>query len=487
MDIADLLFPLNRPEYPKNPEILQSALAWSLDVHKPPGRTGVGLVYEKISPSLSKTIEIKEARPSASQSNQLMDKLGFEIGSGGREGDSLGNSLWNELRAVSAQKAKAYSALPITPGTAMLQDAVGVHAKAGPPNFAEIIEQVYRAGARGSVGASEAARLWYDAISSYQGDQLLEFLDTVAGQLLTERLGRNPLLGVRDGAKSLDEPAEGPPEWLRFTATPMAWFHRSWNTLCSEAWRVALPPQRWTDWASCVLRTGIALSFLWEAQFFQRLGRVLLSGDALGQARELMSRPLPLLRWRESSLPISVRDENSRLIRTVLDGTRVRTWLGEILAPHGPAENLNWRTEKGLEQFISWLCDEATLSSRSLENLNDCFGGGKFGAANNVLETIRYLLLARAESGRRADFYGVLRRRSGRFVVVAPGEEWMVVLASLASGAPGRQCTLGGLRASLSAMGIYAEREQVIQELERAGLSRSSHDADDAIVVRSGF
>jgi hypothetical protein len=487
MDITDLLFALNRPEYPKNPEVLQSALAWSLEDRKPTAKTGKGLVYEQISPSISKSIEILQSRPNLADSIRLLDDIGLVIGSGAPQDERMGDSLWNQLRAVSAQKAKAYSAVPITPGATMLQDAIGVHAKAGPPNFAEIIEQVYRAGAHQPVPSREAARRWYQAISAYKGDQLLEFLDAVAGRLLEALIGRNPLPGVKDGAAAVEEPVGQQPQWLKGVGTPMRWFHESWNVLCSEEWRRALPPQRWADWASCVLRTAIALTFLWEARFFQRLGRILLSDHPTDQVKALVAMPLPLLRWRESGLPISVRDENSRLIRTVLDGTRIRALLGEILVAHAPHGGAQWHMEKGLEKFTEWFCKETDLSSRFREDLSDCFGSGKFSAANNVLETIRYLLLARAESGRQADFYGVLRRRSGRFLVVSPGEEWMVVVASLAAGSPGKKCTLGRLRTSLSALGIYAEREQVIQELERAGLSRSSHDADDAIVVWSGF
>lgn len=485
MDITKLFFPLNRPEYPKNPEILQSALAWSLDDGKSKPDPTRGLVYEERVPSTAKSLKIVEARPSPSESIEILEELDLIIGGGGASESQLANSLWDELRAVSAQKAKAFSAMPLTLGTAMLQDPVGVHAKTGPPNFAQIIEQIYRAGAGRAVPSREAAWRWHNAVSA-SNDPLLGFLDRLAGQVLQNRIGRNPIPVIAKTAKAKDGLAADPPAWLQSVPTPMVWFYDSWNALCSDEWRNALPSQRWADWASCVLRMGIGCTFLWEACFFQRLGRLLLADQPADDLRSLLA-PLPLLRWRESNLQISVRDENSRLIRTVLDGTRVRIFLGDVLESHDQEINNRWHASDGIIDFCEWFSRKASRSGSFRSELNNCFGGGKFSAANNVLETIRYLLLARSESGAQADFYGVLRRRSGRFLVVSPGEEWMVVLASLAAESPGKQCTLGRLRESLASLGIYAEREQVIQELERAGLSRSSHDADDALVVWSGF
>lgn len=486
MSINDLWFPLNRPEYPKNPEVLQSALAWSLDSGRQPSERGKGLVYEEKTKSGARTVEILQARPSAEESHALLRQMNLSIGARGHDSEQLHDSLWDGLRAVTAQKAKAYSPVPLTVGMAMLQDAVGVHAKAGPPNFAEIIEQVYRAGTSSAVETGEAARRWSSALSTGDGDRLLEFLDVVSGRILEARIGRNPLAAIADATRRGGQLAPALPAWLSSARTPMNWFHESWNTLCTPAWRGVLPPQRWSDWASCVLRTGVALTFLWEARFFQHLGRFLLSptGESVSGT---ISRQMTLLRWRSAGLPITVRDENSRLIQTVLDGTRVRITLDEILSTHVNDRAGDWHSKDGLDDFARWFASDPVRYKDFRSRVSACYGGGKFPPANNSLETIRYLLLARSESGQQADFYGLLRRRSSRFLVVSPGEEWIVVAASLAAGSPGARCTLGALRSSLASLGIYAERDEVITELERAGLSRSSHDADDAIVVWSGF
>ena len=60
-------------------------------------------------------------------------------------------------------------------------------------------------------------------------------------------------------------------------------------------------------------------------------------------------------------------------------------------------------------------------------------------------------------------------------------------MASLAARRPGHFTSLRAIRQQLRLLGISAPREILVNELERAGLARSSHDADDAIVVQPGF
>ena len=45
----------------------------------------------------------------------------------------------------------------------------------------------------------------------------------------------------------------------------------------------------------------------------------------------------------------------------------------------------------------------------------------------------------------------------------------------------------GEVKESLAELGLAPSRDTLVHELERAGLSRSSHDADDGIEVAAGF
>ncbi len=352
MNITDLLFPLNRPEYPRTPEVLQSALAWSLDRERQPGEASDGLVYEKRVESSAKGLTIRQARPGSGEEASLLGELGLEFLP--TRSAHAADGLWDGLRGVVSSAAKAYPVVPLTVGLALLQNAVGVHAKSGPPNFAEIIEQVYRAGNDVEVDRREAARLWYRAVNQHGADSVLPFLDKLAGRLLEIRIGRNPLSDVAETVRSQSAPALPlPPAWLG-QSTPMHWFYRSWRTLCSDEWRAVLPARRWTDWASCVLRTGIGLTFLWEARFLKEFGRCLLASSPREAAAARFDRSLPLLRWRSSALPLSIRDENSNIIQTAYDGTRIRAMLGDLLAEADQPPPPEWRSAEGLVEFAGW-------------------------------------------------------------------------------------------------------------------------------------
>ncbi|MCI0462781.1 MAG: hypothetical protein L0Z62_38020 [Gemmataceae bacterium] len=109
--------------------------------------------------------------------------------------------------------------------------------------------------------------------------------------------------------------------------------------------------------------------------------------------------------------------------------------------------------------------------------------------ANNQKEFVRYLLLPRSsddDSVDQADFYS-LARTNGRHTWFRPGPEWLVVVTSLLCAGPGGFCTLGDLTRDLAALGMRVERSVLVGMLEEAGLSTDSPDADDALVIRSGF
>ena len=87
----------------------------------------------------------------------------------------------------------------------------------------------------------------------------------------------------------------------------------------------------------------------------------------------------------------------------------------------------------------------------------------------------------------QADFYYLARTNSRRHVWYQPGPEWLVVVTSLLCERPTGQTTLGALVNDLGALGIRVDRSVLIGLLEDAGLSTDSPDADDALVIRSGF
>src|SRR3954454_169879 len=136
LPLPQRLFPwLNRPEYPKNPEALQSALAWSFvrEAERTARRNDLplGLIFRTFEKSSSKKIYQQQTWPD--QAEQLWPGLrasGLEAVEGLTERDVC-EALLHALEGVRPAKAKGIAAVPLTPAAAFLQNAVGVHAKTG--------------------------------------------------------------------------------------------------------------------------------------------------------------------------------------------------------------------------------------------------------------------------------------------------------------------------------------------------------------------
>lgn len=493
MDIDKYIIGFSRPEYPKNPEGLQSALAWRLakasNQENLPDE-GQGLVYEIIQTSRSK-LSVAQTRPTAIESSTFADVMsdaGFST-PGSSLPDSFSEGLLDTLAGVTPEKAKAKAAVPMTTSLAFMQNAIGLHSKNGPPNFGEIIEQLYSAGTNETGGHSSATGLWYQALSSDRESRTSQKIEGIISAWLAEDRAIGPF--DFDSIPYLG-PKTSAPTWIKRLDTPFSWFQSSWQALCSEKWRTVLPIQRWSDWASCVLRTAIGTGFLWEAALYARLGRYLLSTNGpIEELDQSLTKPFGLLNWSDNKLPLTVIDQNSRIIRTIIDGVEVRSFFAKAL------ENPAGEIQRGIESTdveVSYRSllgflehTKASLKPNTKKELSECYGRPLRGAAKNTKETVTYLLQCRQSSGRGADFYNLLSRRSRRYLVMDPGEEWIVVLASLAVGSPRGSTVLGELRKHLRKLGITVPREVLVSELERAGLTRSSHDADDAIEVWSGF
>jgi len=497
--LEEVFFPLNRPEYARTPEMLASALARDLtrsekrgpDSPKdPPSDPVVGYVFEKTDPRERKTLQIRQTRPVGEEFQEwvsLLRRCGLEAPD---EGMAIaGNVLLDSLRGITAARALGRAAVPLVPGTALLQDARGMHAKKAPPNYGRIFNQMYVAGSEKPTREHDASVMWFRTASKQSRHPTIRVLDEASrhiGELGEGRISLPVDLDDRAG-----DPLRPPPEWLSGTPTPFEWFRCAWDTVCLDDWRRALPRRRWADWATTVLRTALGLGFLWEARFYRALAQQVLSRspDPRDAAEEVLSDRLPLLDWKLEETPLGIRDVNSRMRRVIIDGVECRAFLGDLQEDElqGLAQSDGFRGPDGLSEWIAGFRAFLEANPRRRDSLADCFGRNQLSRHANVIETVRYALSTRREFGPEADFYGLLRTRSRRFRVVQPGPEWIVVIASLAGKLPGNSITLRELRRRLAGMGLRPQREVLVRELEQAGLTQSSHDADDAIRVSAGF
>jgi len=142
--------------------------------------------------------------------------------------------------------------------------------------------------------------------------------------------------------------------------------------------------------------------------------------------------------------------------------------------------------EEGLEEWLE-AARKVLAPNRSEVSKEIAFAldNGKGSGAKNVFETIRYSLLVRG-GHQSTDLYGFLKQ-CGPYTCVDPGQEWLVVIASLCSAGPRQPSRLADLSVALSDIGISVPRSTLIGRLETYGLARSSHDADDALEIQPAF
>lgn len=239
------------------------------------------------------------------------------------------------------------------------------------------------------------------------------------------------------------------------------------------------------DWATCLLRTGLALTYLWESTVFRAMRDFRADGSLANWARLEGALAAPvLLTVHPASTPVSERNIAPLLVSGLGDGYFARAWFSDAddaeddLNPGG----LSFEVEDGPEAVRERLLRVGAGAP------DDAYRNPRL-APKTLREFVRYLLLARASNDAapdEGDFY-YLARGDRKRVWVEPGPEWLVVMASLAANVPGGQCTLRDVLAELRDLGLRVDRATLVALLEGAGLTQDSPDADDAIIVSSGF
>lgn len=471
------LIDLRRPQYPSSPEVLLSALAWSL-VERDPSTVDQGLIYIRHG-AQKKGVAISETCPRGDTLEQFRQGLvaaGLRDSDGGLTADEA-RACALALKGLTPEKGAGTASSAIGLGVALMQDPVGGLAVANPPNFANLINTMYRLG-----GGEErtAAELWFDAASRYSSDPKLAAIEgPLARTVLTPFLdgGTWPVANPRPTEKSL--PKDPPVWWLEeilspSVGTPFSWFRESWDRLCSPAWYEALPARRWTGWAVCTLRTALGFSFLWEAHFYSELTRGVLdrNRDAVQVAQRAVSPPNPLIPYQRGS--VSQLDVMPAIKKLLSTGLACRNAI-EAAAKRAPLGI------DSLGQFIEWLRLSNTGPLKTA-----LAGGGDVGGLPNLEETVRYSLLERASTSAR-DHHGLLKVVSRRFTHVSPGAEWIVVMSAMASPGPRHALRLGDVQRSLEALGFKPRIDFLLEELEKAGLCATASDGDEGIEIDLGF
>lgn len=470
-----LILPLPRPEYPAAPELLLASLAWrhfSLPDLEETGGKPIALTYRPDTQRMSSRLTFRSTEPTEAQMLDWENSLrsaGLDWTNG--QTGLVGRSVAESILGIRTTKARGQAAIPMTPRLALLQNARGMTGKQNPANYGLVIEQLYAQG--NGVGPSATAQ-WLNAVDlRMKTDPLLSAIDSACEALLSGPLEQRLPDQIR---RTLDL---GPD-------TPFAWFAKSWDRLASPEWVQALPARRWTDWATTVIRLGVGMGYLWEASWYEALARLVRDGpDKVNQQRErttvwgeLVDRHLQdLVPWHDDAESVSVRNVAPVIKERIRRGTSLRAAFAEILPAH-PCED-PW------EDLLQIAQDED-----SIERLNVAFE--RRNEPNpNTMETVRYVLMTREESGPHADHYGLLIAPNNRYLVVQPATELLAMCASLAAPGPisegDSHVSLAEVAKELGRLGLQPSTGTLIAHLERTGLARGSADADQAVLVSSAY
>lgn len=462
-----LLLPFNRPEYFSVPEALLSALAWRAyalvsdqEQVKP-----VGLMY-KAQAKETQYLSLRSTKPE----ENLAETLGGELRRGGVSTAAsdrlLGDAVSFSVTGIRIEKTGNQPSSPMTPALALMQNPRGVLVKQGPPDFGGIIESLFTVGHSFGGPSTSATELWLRA-----ADQRLE-LDSLLSSIDSSMMSTV----FQDKCRRLDKfpIAEDSVDWCGlYPETPYEWFAKSWRALTSKEWVEALPARVWVDWATTVLRLAMGLGFLWEYAWYEALGASIIQDSVPATFEDLQGLVRPPLPWQSSRSSTSVRDVGATIKGRIARGERVRKSLKErIKDVDGHQDAIEFLRLAAKSDFRQSLAAEMADKKES----------GKL-----VWETVKYGLQVRESSGPFTDYYGILKTRGRRYLVIDPGTEWIAVVASLACGTPGTQCNVGDVLRDLTILGMRPELGDLVSLLERAGMARGSADADHAVIVESAF
>lgn len=482
-------FRLNRPEYLPTAELALSELVWS---GLPSGKVAGfkrdhpnGFFFGSRSTKEDSSAFPIKPENGTERYNLFLKNLQARLGLSDMDEKAIvAEALLHELEVFGSQKTNRSVAAPMTVKLALMQDAKGVTNKKNPPNIAGIMEQFNSLGG----GTEAVAALLLHAYRSANGAGLPEWVDFAANALLP--LASQDVAGVLEATNpDVAERDLRVPAWIaQANGTPFDWYARTWQRLCCDGWIDVMPRRRWTDWASCVTRTATGCAYLFEMHLTCRMLAGLLSPaapeDTVGEMLESSKR---LLSW-DSAFSKSGQDVGEVLKRLSNEGSIAQDIFSQI---HEKIDSFPAPLEydSHTDGLVRWLADARRAldphKSKLSPEIARWLDSPVPAKAKNIRETIRYSLLDRG-AGQSLDLYSVLKP-AGRYTCVDPGQEWLVTVASLCSRGPSKPTRLANLNASLSSLGISAKTATLVQRLEVFGLTRSSHDADDAIEIQPAF
>lgn len=471
---------LKRPQYPSAPEVLLSALAWSV-VPRHPDQAGAGLIYHRQGGRKTRKVTIEQTRPAGDGLYAFRDSLGrqqWRVLESDELPTEVAEAAAEALVGAKPRKGVGFASSGIGLAGALLQDPVGGLGAQNPPNFANLLNTMYALG--GTTANGTAATRWFEVARHFSGTRHLKEIEHALAETTLKRFlpeGSWPPDGPQ--VDPISEPSPAPDWWQREVneaniGTPFSWFRSSWDRLCSPEWYQVLPARRWAGWAVCVLRNAIGFTFLWEANFFIELARGIAdpARDPDTVARWALSPTRPLIPYQRGG--VAQMDVMPSIRKLLTRGLACRK---AIIDAAGELDVV----PDDLPGLV------AALRARAPEGIGPALAGSVRPAGlPNLIETVRYALQERS-SPDAPDHHALLKVVSRNYTHVAPAPEWIVVMSAMAANGPSDLVRLGDVQGSLEALGFKPRIDFLLEALERAGLCASAADGDEGIEINLGF
>lgn len=508
---ALLLFP--RPEYAKQTEALLTDLIWRSPGSSLATSVSGSALFDELSRLKTKDDPkdwpepdrlVPQQQKGGNKRTQGTLDLAMSLPSTGRVMIPQGakapvEPILHSLFAPQARGAKSIACVPLHPSVVALQTLHGLVNKESPSNLSAAIETMGWHGGAPSEGSVAASYLSASQLAANARQGVTGAIEWLLPEIAQHVWASLPALYQKSFTDwptwptvAANVPAAGQLSLLApYSNTPFAWFWNKWQSLCAPSgrWHHVLPVRRFVDWALCLLRTGLAFSYLWEAEFYCRLHEriAIRAGNTpasqINRLESLLVNGASLATIEPPGVPASQKNMWPATSELIARGWKARSLFWEGIESNDvmPAGT---NLVASLESWVTGLnSDQLAAMGIQLQTTPRM--------ANNQKEFVKYLLLPRLsddDSGDQADFYFLARTSTNsRQAWFRPGPEWLVVVTSLLCRNPGGRCTLGELTADLAQLGIRAERSVIVGLLEEAGLSTDSPDADNALVIRAGF
>ncbi len=291
--------------------------------------------------------------------------------------DSLSSPVRALIASMLAPKSrgdKSSACVPIHPEAIVFQTLHGLVNKLQPPNLAGVIETVGWLG--GSGGLGRVAQVFLQGMQQKtdveQGlpglvDYLLPMIAKQTWTKLTTQYPDNSVPATWPSVKAADIDTSLGQALFAATCqlTPFHWFWNKWATLCrpDKLWFDTLPTRRFIDWATCLLRTGLSFSYLWEANFFikvqaclaeelfNRKGQENPRTEAMDALRSMLKQGAILATIESSTVPTTQKHVWNSLSNMLARGYLIRRSFEE----HLQHDNFGVPESASNPTFIIWL------------------------------------------------------------------------------------------------------------------------------------